>query len=365
MADEKYCDCLNNETQIKSDLIPEADISSNVSGVVEVSKIYNGGDTSDISLNVNNETNIITATLQKMWFFSFEEFPEIGSDNLIYADATTGIFYVYDKEIGVYKKIVEMTDIKSISVNGEKIELDENKNADIPKATADKLGVVSVDAEIDSTSENPVQNKVVKDYVDDKFNGSNKAVSYTDYGTMVTALNTATKSSLNWAIGQNIMIVTLAVPDLWVSEVAEESKTYTYTNDEVFINDLTTNGSVQVGYYKLSALETQKVDLTNYVKNTDYATSTTAGIVKVNTQSTNDYGIMITSGKIIQTIYATKSDILKKENYRHALSPVFLDYAIKVGLTTNKEEWTDEDRASARELLGIYSPTMSILWEGE
>ena len=76
------------------------------------------------------------------------------------------------------------------------------------------------------------------------------------------------------------MIITLNVPDLWISGIESASQSYTYTTDEAFTTALATNGYVQVGYYKLSALETQKVDLTNYVTNTDYATSNKAGVIK-------------------------------------------------------------------------------------
>lgn len=103
-----------------------------------------------------------------------------------------------------------------------------------------------------------------KDYVDNKFNGANKAVSFTSYSGMIGTLSTLPKTA--YSVGQNIMIVTLSVPDLWVSDVAEESATYTYVSDSDFVNELNTNGSVQVGYFKLSALETQKVDLTEYAK---------------------------------------------------------------------------------------------------
>ena len=109
-----------------------------------------------------------------------------------------------------------------------------------------------------------------KKYVDDKFNGANKAVSFINYSSMITSLNALGNTSYN--VGQNIMIVTLQVPDLWVSEIAETSVAYTYVSDDDFVNELTTNGSVQVGYYKLSALETQKVDLTEYAKLVDLDT---------------------------------------------------------------------------------------------
>lgn len=124
-----------------------------------------------------------------------------------------------------------------------------------------------------------------KYYTDQKFNGANKAVSYGNYSTMITALNSL--SAADYVVGQNIMIVTLNVPDLWVSDVSTSKSTYTYTSDSAFVEALKANGSVKVGYYTLSALETQKVDLTEYakaseltngeitVKNASYALSST------------------------------------------------------------------------------------------
>lgn len=116
-----------------------------------------------------------------------------------------------------------------------------------------------------TTAENAEQN--AKNYTDQKFNGANKAVSFVNYSSMITSLNTLPYATYN--IGQNIMIITLEVPDLWVSGYEVENVPYTYVSDTDFVNELKTNGSVQVGHYILSALETQKVDLTDYVKNTD------------------------------------------------------------------------------------------------
>ena len=115
--------------------------------------------------------------------------------------------------------------------------------------------------------------------------GANQAVGYSNYSTMITALNALDDDVYN--VGQNIYIVTLEVPDLWVSSVESTSSTYTYTTDAAFINALETNGYVQVGYYRLSMLETQKVDLTDYVKNTDYATNLKGGVVV----SANAFGV--------------------------------------------------------------------------
>ncbi len=96
--------------------------------------------------------------------------------------------------------------------------------------------------------------------------GANQSLSYSNYSSMITAFNGYVSNKYN--VGQNVMIVTLEVPDLWISSVEESSTSYTYTTDEAFTNALKTNGYVQVGYYKFSALETQKVDLSDYYTKT-------------------------------------------------------------------------------------------------
>ena len=108
--------------------------------------------------------------------------------------------------------------------------------------------------------------------------GANQALSFASYAAMVTEFNSLDDDVYN--VGQNIYIQTLEVPDLWISSVESTSTTYTYVDDATFVSGLDTNGYVQVGYYKLSALETQKVDLTNYVTNTDYANNNNAGVIK-------------------------------------------------------------------------------------
>lgn len=104
--------------------------------------------------------------------------------------------------------------------------------------------------------------------------GATQALSYSNYSTMITAFNAL--PSTTYRVGQNIYINTLEVPDLWISSIESSSSTYTYTTDEAFISALETNGYVQVGYYKLSALETQKVDLTNYATKDEFVTLTQA-----------------------------------------------------------------------------------------
>ena len=152
--------------------------------------------------------------------------------------------------------------------------------------------------------------------------GANQALSYANYQSMITAFNSLPNTT--YRVGQNVMIVTVQVPDLWVSAVESTSQTYTYVDDATIASELATNGYIQVGYYRLSQLETQKVDLTDYVTNTDYATSSTAGVVKVS----QGYGTSITSAGIIFTAKATNTEIDAKTSSYKPIVPANLDYAV-------------------------------------
>lgn len=131
-----------------------------------------------------------------------------------------------------------------------------------------------------------------KKYVDDVeaiAKGANQAVSFGNYSTMITALNALAKET--YRVGQNIYIVTTEVPDLWVSYVTDTSVSYTYVSDVQFINELKASGSVQVGFFKVSALETQKVDLTGYYTKTEMTTLLNGKVSVVSGKglSENDY----------------------------------------------------------------------------
>lgn len=160
-----------------------------------------------------------------------------------------------------------------------------------------------------SSSTNPVTSEGIKTYVDNKFDGASKAISYASYSAMITAFNALADDV--YGVGQDIYIVTTDVPDLWISSIESTSSTYTYVDDATFISDLNTNGYVQVGYYRLSALETQKVDLTDYVttntaqtitaKKTigsemEFANSSAAGPNKLSIKNDNGYNAKIKMG---------------------------------------------------------------------
>ena len=94
--------------------------------------------------------------------------------------------------------------------------------------------------------------------------GANQCLSYESYEAMITALNAMDNTKLKK--GQNIYIGTVGVPDLWIYSVEESSSSYTFTDDDTLANAVKENVAVQIGYYKVAQLETQKVDLSEYGK---------------------------------------------------------------------------------------------------
>lgn len=89
-------------------------------------------------------------------------------------------------------------------------------------------------------------------------------------------------------------------------------------------------------------------DLSAYVKNTDIATASKAGVIKYEP----NFGIYLTKDGIIKTAPAQKAAIDAKKNTYEPITPKWLDYAVKVGVTTNTEELTDDEKTSARTWLG-------------
>lgn len=125
--------------------------------------------------------------------------------------------------------------------------------------------------------------------------GRAKAVSFATVAAMKTAL--AAASATEYKVGDNLFIVATDVPDYWVSKVNSTQ-------------------SGDYGYYEVSELETQKVDLTDYQTKTDNSLATTAKTVvgainelnsgKADVSDIPDVSDMVTkSGN--QTISGTKT----------------------------------------------------------
>lgn len=190
--------------------------------------------------------------------------------------------------------------IDSISVNGTPQTIDANKNVDIT-VPAD-TGATSVDetgsgnaytgSSYDSATRKITFTKgeTFQTATDNSLNTNNKTVSgainevnavakaanqakgFASYSALITALNSASATEYN--VGQSFYVQTREVPDLWVISIESSSVAYTYVDDATFVAATGAVGGQQVGYYKLAQLETQKVDLTNYVQKT----TTIAGV---------------------------------------------------------------------------------------
>lgn len=102
--------------------------------------------------------------------------------------------------------------------------------------------------------------------------GRENATSYTNYQAMVAALNAESSAILK--VGDNIYVETVGVPDLWVSDVLDSKVSYTYTSDQAIVDALNNPsiGYINIGWYRLSELETAKVDLSGYAKKTTTVT---------------------------------------------------------------------------------------------
>jgi hypothetical protein len=137
-------------------------------------------------------------------------------------------------------------------------------------------------------------------------------------GAIVTLVSDSYSSLINtflslgkdvYKVGQSIFIKTVDVPDVWISNVSTTSSTYTYTTDEQVIEDIN-SGTFKVGYYTFSKLETEKIDLTNYVTN-DELSEITDTIESVTSFALNDL-----NQKIIDNEELTARVIENIENER-------------------------------------------------
>ena len=146
-----------------------------------------------------------------------------------------------------------------------------------------------------------------------------------------------------------------------VSELPEtglQNRTYLVTKENATENDLydeylwVNKGTEEEPnwIWEYQGTKTIEVDLTDYVKFTDIASGDKAGVVKVN----NTTGIGISpSTQRLYVAMAGDADINNKNSNYKPIVPKNLDYAIKAGLSNNSLEWTDTEKASARELIGV------------
>ena len=103
--------------------------------------------------------------------------------------------------------------------------------------------------------------------------------------------------------------------------------------------------------WEFKGTKTLEIDLTDYVKKTDYAVDNgNAGIVKTAGVS---YGIQTGANGLIFVKAASRYEIEQKTALYKPITPDNLDYAVKVGMTTNTIVLTAEEKAAAQAWLGV------------
>lgn len=111
-----------------------------------------------------------------------------------------------------------------------------------------------------------------------KADGRSTSIGFMTAKDAVTALNGYPRTQLKG--GDTIWIVEDGTPDLWVTEVAQESVPYNYTTKDKFNQDLVDNKVLQIGYFKTAYQESdgkpvtiawQNVVVKNWVASTEFA----------------------------------------------------------------------------------------------
>ena len=208
---------------------------------------------------------------------------------------------------------------KALTSGGAKTALDNklDKTATAAKATADASGNDIVDTYATKTALSAVETtaNTAKSIAE----GRARAVSFESYSAMVTALNAA--ANTDYKVGDNIFIQAKEVPDLWVYSVESTTTSYSYTTDDALISALEA-GAVQVGYYKIAAMETGKVDLAGYVPTTRKVNNkalsadislTYSDVGALAANGTAAKATADASGNNIASTYATKAEIITYE----------------------------------------------------
>ena len=208
---------------------------------------------------------------------------------------------------------------KVLTSGGAKTALDAKlgKTETAAKATADAEGNTITTTYATKTELSAVDTKVTE--AKSIAEGRARAVSFESYSALVTALNAA--ANTDYKVGDNIFIQTKEVPDLWIYSVESTTSSYSYTNDTALTTALQ-SGAVQVGYYKIAAMETGKVDLVGYVptarkvNNKELSSDISLTYSDVGALAVDGTAAKATadaSGNNISTTYAKISDVISYE----------------------------------------------------
>lgn len=216
-----------------------------------------------------------------------EVFDEIASTNATIGDLSTLTTDEKTTIVGAINEVDEHADnAQQTADNATELANTGISKAEQAQATANNAVATANEAKTKAqTAENNANSAV--DKANTAVGKANEAIMKADakatsIGFMtakdaVTALNGYPRTQLKG--GDTIWIVESGTPDLWVTEVAQESVPYNYTTKDKFNQDLVDNTVLQIGYFKTAYQESDGKPVTIAwqnvkIKTTDWVAST-------------------------------------------------------------------------------------------
>lgn len=93
---------VSNVEHIQSNLNEETPISSEINGFTQVTAAYSGVATDNIEVIVNNSNRTISASIIQNQYASKLEFPNVGSNKLLYVDLSDNSLWRFDEPTLTY-----------------------------------------------------------------------------------------------------------------------------------------------------------------------------------------------------------------------------------------------------------------------
>lgn len=204
--------------------------------------------------------------------------PNFGTDTpLMDGTATVGTKTTYsrsDHKHPTDTSRASATEFNTFKQSLNKVENTADADKDVNSAKKDGAGNVIVDTYATKTA------------LADGLAGKSNTLTYDTYKAFVTAVNALSNTALK--VGDNVLVKTLDVPDMWVTRVDSTATSYTYTNDAAIIDKLNSTTGLQVGYFNFSKLETTKVDVSGIATNASEIAKIKDGTTKVKKAETAD-----------------------------------------------------------------------------
>ena len=131
---------------IDSDIEVEDQIETELGELNVISVTYTGEETDNIIVRVNSTDRTISATLKQVQYLSAEEFPEVGSDKLLYIDLSNTSIWFFDSETNTYKQAVNTEGLATEDfVNNL---LKDYATKDFVEENGGKIDTISINGEI-------------------------------------------------------------------------------------------------------------------------------------------------------------------------------------------------------------------------